>query len=150
MMEIKFIGNNYSELKQMAREWLGVVDAGEAWRKQAPALQGYATQAPVQEQATYPTAYPEAAQTAMPYVPAPVSAPSVPTAMPTAPTLIPTTVPAYTQEDLMVAAARVMSTAGMPAMQQLLGEFGVAAITQLKSEQYGAFAQRLRELGAQI
>ena len=33
---------------------------------------------------------------------------------------------------------------------ELLGRYGVQAVTQLQPEQYGAFATELRALGAQI
>ncbi len=94
-----------------------------------------------------------------PAIPAPATAIPVPaTAIPVptpispvpAPTAVPTAVPTYTQADLMTAGARLMTTVGMPAMQELMARFGVQAIHQLKPEQYGAFAQALRDMGAQI
>jgi hypothetical protein len=38
----------------------------------------------------------------------------------------------------------------MQQLLELLGRYGVQAVTQLKPEQYGAFATELRALGAQI
>lgn len=90
----------------------------------------------------------------VPVPPTPAPAPTIPVPVPTAPvpapTAVPTTVPTYTQADLMTAGARLMTTVGMPAMQELMARFGVQAIHQLKAEQYGAFAQALRDMGAQI
>lgn len=85
-------------------------------------------------------------------IPAPATAIPVPTPISPvpAPTAVPTAVPTYTQADLMTAGARLMTTVGMPAMQELMARFGVQAIHQLKPEQYGAFAQALRDMGAQI
>lgn len=85
-------------------------------------------------------------------IPVPATAIPVPTPISPvpAPTAVPTAVPTYTQADLMTAGARLMTTVGMPAMQELMARFGVQAIHQLKPEQYGAFAQALRDMGAQI
>ena len=50
----------------------------------------------------------------------------------------------------MNAGARLMTTVGLPAMQQLLARFGVPAIHQLPRERYGEFAQALRDMGGTI
>lgn len=94
-----------------------------------------------------PTPAPTPAPTPVPATAIPVPTPIAPVPAPTA---VPTAVPTYTQADLMTAGARLMTTVGMPAMQELMARFGVQAIHQLKPEQYGAFAQALRDMGAQI
>lgn len=78
-------------------------------------------------------------------------APDVPSmpAAPAAPT-IPVTQPAveYTMEQLGRAGADLM-TRGVNA-SAVLQEFGIMSLDMLPKEKYGAFAQRLRELGANI
>ena len=60
--------------------------------------------------------------------------------------------PAPTMEQIATAGARLLD-ANPNAMDQLialLGEYGVQAITQLKADQLGGFADRLRALGAEV
>ena len=99
--------------------------------------------APVQPAAapmtqTQPAAAPAAAQS-------PVSAP---TAAPTAP--VQTSTVTYTPDDLARAAMALMDSGKQQELIGLLGQFGVAAIPELRPEQYGAFATALRGMGAQI
>jgi len=89
--------------------------------------------APVQV-ATPPAAVPVAEE---PPAPAPV------------PT-VPTTSQAYTQDQLALAASGLMDAGKLAELQQLLASFSVASLVQLPKEQYGAFATKLRELGAKI
>lgn len=64
---------------------------------------------------------------------------------------VPTAVPSYTQEQLALAASQVMEAKKDQAViVNLLGKFGVQALTQLPKEQYGAFATELRNLGAKL
>ena len=100
------------------------------------------TQTPVQ-------AVPTQAQT-------PVQA-SAPTQIPTqAPvqtpvqTPVPTTAPTYTMEQLAVAATQLVDAGRRTELVGLLGQFNVQALTELPKEQYGAFATKLREMGAKI
>ena len=97
---------------------------------------------------------------------APVAAPSpsptpvtnAPTAGPTsaapgntpAPAVPVTGAPAYTLDQISRAGASLVDAGKMPQLLELLGRYGVQAVTQLKPEQYGAFATELRALGAQI
>ena len=104
-----------------------------------------------------------------PEPPAPVTPPQVPVqqpAIPVQPLTVPTapvqqvaaptsTVPVappqqYTLEQIMQAGAALMDANKMYELSGLLQTFGVAAVTQLKPEQYGAFATALRALGAKI
>lgn len=66
------------------------------------------------------------------------------------PPVVPTTTSSYTQDQLAYAAAALMETGKQEALIALLGQFGVKALTQLPQDQYGAFAMKLRELGATI
>lgn len=97
---------------------------------------------------------------------APVAAPSpsptpvtnAPTAGPTsaapgntpAPVVPVTGAPAYTLDQISRAGASLVDAGKMQQLLELLGRYGVQAVTQLKPEQYGAFATELRALGAQI
>ena len=97
---------------------------------------------------------------------APVAAPSpsptpvtnAPTAGPTsaapgntpAPAVPVTGVPTYTLDQISRAGASLVDAGKMQQLLELLGRYGVQAVTQLQPEQYGAFATELRALGAQI
>lgn len=80
--------------------------------------------------------------------PAPVAPPltTQPMPVPTAPA------PAYTLDQLMNAGAALASTSPENAQKAmgLLAQFGVQSVTELRSEQVGAFATALRGLGARI
>ena len=58
--------------------------------------------------------------------------------------------PTVTMHDVSIAGAKLVDAGKMDAVVNALQEFGVYAITQLKEEQLGAFAVRLRDLGADI
>ena len=97
---------------------------------------------------------------------APVAAPSPsPTPVTNAPTAGPTSAapgntpapavpvagaPTYTLDQISRAGASLVDAGKMQQLLELLGRYGVQAVTQLKPEQYGAFATALRGLGAQI
>lgn len=97
---------------------------------------------------------------------APVAAPSpsptpvtnAPTAGPTsaapgntpAPAVPVTGAPTYTLDQISRAGASLVDAGKMQQLLELLGRYGVQAVTQLQPEQYGAFATELRALGAQI
>lgn len=106
---------------------------------------------------------------AYPATPAPVAAPVAPSPSPTpvtnAPTAGPTSAapgntpapavpvagaPTYTLDQISRAGASLVDAGKMQQLLELLGRYGVQAVTQLKPEQYGAFATELRGLGAQI
>ncbi|GIN37823.1 hypothetical protein [Heyndrickxia oleronia] len=97
----------------------------------------------------------------------PMQQQSVPNSVPTAPVqqppvqqqapvqqqqqqTVPTTAPTYTMDQLAVAATQLVDANRRDELLQLLASFGVQALTQLPQEQYGAFATKLRELGAKI
>lgn len=68
---------------------------------------------------------------------------------PAAPT-VPTTTKEYTLDELGAAGASVMQTVGIPKLTELIQSFGVKSLQELPKEHYGAFALKLRELGAHI
>ena len=130
--------------------------------------------------ASYPTAPAPAPAPAAPVSPAPVTPTQTPTPAPAAPVAAPspsptpvtnaptagptsavpgntpapavpvTGAPAYTLDQISRAGASLVDAGKMQQLLELLGRYGVQAVTQLKPEQYGAFATELRALGAQI
>ena len=65
-------------------------------------------------------------------------------------TAVPVAEKAYTLEDLQRASSTLVQAGKIQLLQGLLQEFNSLALTTLPAEQYGAFALRLRELGAAI
>lgn len=63
---------------------------------------------------------------------------------------VPTSAPTYTMDQLAVAATSLMDAGKQNQLLELLASFGAQTMMQLPQEQYGAFATKLRELGAQI
>lgn len=85
--------------------------------------------------------------------PAPISPPPVGQMVPaTAPTpVVPVAAaPAYNLDQISRAGASLVDAGKMEPLLALLARYGVAAVTQLQPEHYGAFATELRALGAQI
>lgn len=82
---------------------------------------------------------------------APASAPTAPypTAAPIGATN-PAPAPAVSVEDLGRAGAALIDAGKMPQLIELLGKYGVQAITQLKPEMLAPFADELRALGAKF
>ena len=105
---------------------------------------------PVQ-QTQLPTQQP--VQTAVPVQTHPVQQP-VQTAVPVQTQPVQTAVPiaekTYTLEDLQRASSTLVQAGKIQLLQGLLQEFNSLALTTLPVDQYGAFALRLRELGAAI
>lgn len=112
---------------------------------------------PVSAYPATPAAAPVAAPVAAPS-PSPTPVTNAPTAGPTsaapgntpAPAVPVTGAPAYTLDQISRAGASLVDAGKMQQLLELLGRYGVQAVTQLKPEQYGAFATELRALGAQI
>ncbi len=118
-------------------------------------IQQTAPTTPVQNPA--PTAGVPEQTGAVPTNPAPASTPAtgmpaqsapVPAA-PASPT-VPTATSTYTADDLARAAMVLMDSGRQIELINLLAQFGAASITELKPNQFGAFATALRGLGAQI
>ena len=100
---------------------------------------------PVEEKA--PTPEP----TSEPPTPPVAQTPVAPEPEPVAPEPVPTTPATYSLDDLQRAAVGLMDK-GMSStdLVAMLGEFGVQAITEVPADQFGAFAMKLREKGAEI
>lgn len=56
----------------------------------------------------------------------------------------------YTLDELQRACAPLMDQGMMDQISAFVGQFGVAALTELPKEQYSAFAAGIRQMGAQI
>lgn len=115
---------------------------------QAPQQPAPVYQAPVQQvvPGNIPAAYSQPAQQIQQQVPIQQQ----PVQMPAAPQAIPTAAQSYTMDQLALAATQLIDAGRMTELQQLLASFGVQALTALPKEQYGAFATKLREMGAKI
>ncbi len=98
--------------------------------------QGVPVTAPTSQAAATPT--PHAAPT--PQATATTAVNQVPVAAP----------PTYTLEQLQAAGGGLMTTGKLNELRALLNSFHVEALTDLPKEKYGAFATKLRELGAKI
>ena len=110
-----------------------------------PTVQAPAAPQPIKEPQTAPAA-PQAA----PVTPLTAQAPAPsPAAVPTA---APVAGPTYTIQDLAVAGANLVreNPAVHPQLMGLLGQFGVQAVTDLKPEQLGPFANAMRQMGAKL
>jgi len=88
-------------------------------------------------------AQPQQQMTAVPVMqqPAPVQAPVA---------AVPTVGATYSAEQLAVAATQLMDAGRRQELISLLATFGVAALTELPKDYYGAFATQLRAMGARI
>lgn len=80
----------------------------------------------------------------------PLPVASYPTAPAPAPTVPVAGAPTYTLDQISRAGASLVDAGKMQQLLELLGRYGVQAVTQLQPEQYGTFATELRALGAQI
>lgn len=105
---------------------------------------------------TVPTQAPGTPLSATPVQTAAQAAPTVPVAQPapvtntaSAPT-VPTSAPQYTLDMIANAGSALIDAGKMDQLMQLLGKFGVASLTELAPESYGAVANELRALGATI
>lgn len=107
--------------------------------------------APVSPAPVTPTATPTPAPGPAVAAPAPTAGPASVTPGNTAAPAVPvTTAPAYTLDQISRAGASLVDAGKMQQLLELLGRYGVQAVTQLQPEQYGTFATELRALGAQI
>ena len=107
--------------------------------------------APVSPAPVTPTATPTPTTGPAVAAPAPTAGPaSVTPGNTPAPAVPVTTAPAYTLDQISRAGASLVDAGKMQQLLELLGRYGVQAVTQLQPEQYGTFATELRALGAQI
>lgn len=63
---------------------------------------------------------------------------------------VPTETPAYTFEQIQVACANLAREGKRTELGNLIKEFGLASLPDLKEDQYNAFALKLREIGGTI
>lgn len=107
--------------------------------------------APVSPAPVTPTTTPTPAPGPAVAAPAPTAGPaSVTPGNTPAPAVPVTTAPTYTLDQISRAGASLVDAGKMQQLLELLGRYGVQAVTQLQPEQYGTFATELRALGAQI
>lgn len=128
--------------------------AVEAVKQEAPAVQASAPVAPV----AAPVA--PVAPVQPPVQTAPAPAPVAPVVASVTPTVTAASAPAQQQaptaakritlDDLSLAGAKLVDAGKMDALINALQNFGVAAITLLREDQYASFADCLRSLGANI
>ena len=134
-------------------DYVGTITMGMSGkaRPATPAAPVNPTPAP-----TVPTQAPGAPLSATPAQTAAQIAPTVPVAQPapvanTAPApTAPTSAPQYTLDMIATAGSALIDAGKMDQLMQLLGKFGVASLTELTPESYGAVAGELRALGATI
>jgi len=97
--------------------------------------------------AANPTAPAQAASTTVTAAPTPAQPAAPTTAAPTASAVRAET---YTLDALSRAGAALVDAGMMPQLLDLLTKYGVRAVVQLPKEQYSAFADELKALGAQL
>lgn len=93
----------------------------------------------------------QTAAPAAPTVPVATPAPAVtPAANVTPAPTVPTSAPQYTLDMIATAGSALIDAGKMDQLMGLLGKFGVASLTELAPESYGAVANELRAMGAAI
>ena len=169
-MQIKVTFESTEEMEQFCRmitrekgdrpKLLELPEAGQEPAGGAPAQGCVPTAAPAR--AAVPVTTPVVPKTPAPAptVSAPVPTPTPTAAAPVAAPVnaavlpagaVPTSEHSYTLDDLSRAAITLLDSGHQQAeLQQLLAQFGVAALPMLPETQYGAFATALRGLGAKI
>lgn len=113
------------------------------------------TPAPATQQIVPPATMQPTANPTTPVPGAPLSTAPAQTGIPVAPAIpagtpVPTTAPQYTLDMIATAGSALIDAGKMDQLMQLLGKFGVASLTELAPENYGAVAGELRALGAAI
>ena len=142
MITVEF--KDFEDMKAFAQQLLGMEDKPE------PAI-GAPVTAALTAQATPAGYVSTAAPSPVPTVqPVPPAAAPMPAASQPTPAPVPTSTQSYTQDDLARAAMTLMDAGRQMELLQLLKEFGVESLPALPAAQYGAFATRLRAMGAQI
>lgn len=105
---------------------------------------------PVQSSSVAPQQPPAAAVPVQMQVAAPQASVAPPVMPETPAQTVPTAATTYTMDQLAIAATQLMDAGRRNDVVALLSQFSVQALTLLPKEQYGAFATKLRELGAKI
>lgn len=117
----------------------------------APIAQPATPMAPVNPtpaQVTQPTATPATMPAIAETTVTPATMPAI--AETTAAPAVPTSAPQYTLDMIATAGSALIDAGKMDQLMGLLGKFGVASLTELAPESYGAVANELRALGAAI
>ena len=109
----------------------------------------YMNTAPVQS-VPVPESGAVAGPAANPISPAPVTPATTAPIYPATTATSPSDAKALTMDDLGRAGATLIDAGKMPQLIALLGKYGVQAVTQLKPEQFNAFADEMRALGAKF
>ena len=136
-------GNNH----QIENVGTLTMNMGGKTQPAAPAAPVNPTPAQATPQTVKPvTTQPTANTTPAPTVPVAAPAPTAPAQAPT----VPTSAPQYTLEMIANAGSSLIDAGKMDQLMGLLGKFGVASLTELAPENYGAIAGELRALGATI
>lgn len=89
-------------------------------------------------------------QNVVPITPAQNTAPVQTAQNQPAQTAVPTTAKTYTLEDLQRASGALVQAGKIQQLQGLLQQFKAVSLAHLAQENFGAFALKLRELGADI
>ena len=150
-MQIKLTFETTGEMEQFCR-----MITGERVDRPKPQDNGQTPLMGAQVQGDGPAAVPvgqsvpvSVPATPQPAVPVQPAAPVNTTAAPAR--AVPTSEHSYTLDDLSRAAITLLDAGHQQAeLQQLLAQFGVAALPMLPESHYGAFATALRGLGAKI
>lgn len=144
---MKFIFDSHEEIREYATNNLHMVSVADQTAATAgqPAYIDNSGLHPVDVQQLHQQA-PTAPIGPAPAQPAPVQQPAP------GPQPLPTTAVAqeYTQDQISVAMAGLVSQGKQPEIMALIQGFGVNSLVELPKEQYGALAVKLREMGAQI
>jgi uncharacterized membrane protein len=120
------------------------IKTGEAFFQAPPIVTQQPITTPVTEQQAPPVVTQQPIPSTIQQTP-PVNAPI----NQTAPT-VPTTEVNYTFDQLAKAASSLVDAGRMADIQALLSRYGVPSLMQLQKEQYGAFANELRQMGAKL
>lgn len=102
------------------------------------------TSAPTPSQDTTPTPVP------VPLAPVSAPTPALLAENVTLPSAVPTSAPQYTLEMIATAGSSLIDAGKLDQLMGLLGKFGVASLTELSPDSYGAMAGELRAMGATI
>lgn len=135
-MKINIELNSLKELEELKKA-LGVNAVNELTVEPVQQFAPQETNQPVPPQVAQQP-MPSEAQAFAPQAPAP------------APQPVPTSTIQYTQDDLVRAAMPLMDAGKQQELVELLRSFGVFSLPELRQEQYGPFAMKLREMGANI
>jgi DNA polymerase III gamma/tau subunit len=145
-------GKKETEFQQIVNHGIQAIQSSQ---QQVAATNVPVQQAPIQQAPVQPV--PTAIQ--QPIQQAPIQ--TVPTQQPVQqvnvqqtnvqqPQAVPTSAPTYSMDQLAVAATQLVDAGRREDLVQLLNSFGAQALMQLPKDQYGAFATKLREMGAKI